>query len=360
MRFVRTLAVASVLLCACASQPSGSGSEAGPVGYQGGLAVSPDPVAFEDTRIGCTRTLALQVRNVAGEGPITLSAIESPDRAFRPIASLPLSIPPGEGRAVDLHFVPRVPGPTSTTLTLRTGEPGGEPLVVAASAIGLEPLSGDDEAAAAPIDLVLVLDVSTSMTGMAAPHPAIEAAFDEIDRAGLDARLGLVTFVDDVRLHGDGAFMARDVLLQELDRELDETGEPDPESPRQVLNFDYEENVLDALQAAATRYPWRPDARRVVVLVTDSTFLESPAVLSGTVPVRATFADVVRALGVAGVRLVSVNHAALGAGLSSSRREEPGLVARTGGSWFELADVVAGAPTFETVLLDALHGRDCD
>ena len=37
-----------------------------------------------------------------------------------------------------------------------------------------------------------------------------------------------------------------------------------------------EENSLDALYAAASAFPWRPNATRVVILATDDTFLERP------------------------------------------------------------------------------------
>ncbi|MCK5797012.1 MAG: hypothetical protein KAI47_07515, partial [Deltaproteobacteria bacterium] len=37
-----------------------------------------------------------------------------------------------------------------------------------------------------------------------------------------------------------------------------------------------EENAIDALYDAAERFPWRPNANRVIIIATDDTFLERP------------------------------------------------------------------------------------
>lgn len=366
MRIVRGLAgLAALVLGACASGGPAAPDPAAvapPAGYPGGLVVSPDPAPFEPTRVGCTRTLPLQLANARSEGSLTVTGVESPGRALRPVAALPLVVPAGERRTLDLHFVPEAPGDTSGELAIATDEPGGQPYRLAVTASGVASVETDPEtAAAAPLDLVLALDVSTTMTGAAGVRAAVAAAFERAEAGGPGARLGLVTFVNDVRVHGGGAFLARDAFLAELDAELDrDTGAPDPRGPRQILNFDFEEDVLGALHAAATRFPFRPDARRAVLLLTDASFLEPPALFSDGLPARWSLQQVARALGEGGVRLVAVSPAASGRGISSSHGEEPSLVARTGGSWFELADVRRGAPALEALLADLLEGRSCD
>lgn len=366
MRIVRGLAgLAGLVLGACASGgPSAPdpAAVAPPAGYQGGLVVSPDPAAFEATRVGCARTLPLQLANARAEGALTVTGVQSPSRSLRPVAALPLIIPAGERRTLDLHFVPEAPGDAAGELAIATDEPGGQPYRLAVTASGVARAEPDPEAVAvAPLDLVVALDVSTTMTGAAGVRAAVEAAFERAEAGGPGARLGLVTFVNDVRVHGGGAFLARDAFLAELDAELDrDTGAPDPRGPRQILNFDFEEDVLGALHAAATRFPFRPQARRAVLLLTDASFLEPPAIFSDGLPAQWSFGQVARALGEGGVQLVAVSPAASGRGLSSSYGEEPSLVARTGGSWFELADVRRGAPALDEVLVDLVDGRGCD
>ena len=365
MRIGSGPAVLAVLaLTACASggpTPAGPAEAPAPASYAGALVATPDPAIFEPTRVGCTRTLPLQLANTRAEAAIVVTAIASPGPALRPALALPLSIPAGAQRTVDLHFVPEAPGDASGELAITTDEPGAQPFRLAVAASGVARAEDAPPEAPGPLDLVLALDVSTTMTGAAGVRGAVAAAFNRAAAGGADLRLGLVTFVNDVRVHGDGAFLAREDFFAALDAEPDpDTGAPDPQGPRQLLNFDFAENALDALHAAATRFPFRPDARRVVLLLTDASFLEPPAVFSDGVPAQWSFGQVARALGERGVRLVSVNPATSGRGLSSSQGEEPSLVARTGGSWFELADVRAGAPTLETIVLDELAGRGCD
>lgn len=365
MRIGRGLAVLAALVHgACAGggpAPSDPAAPPAPTGYQGALVVTPDPVAFEPTRIGCARTRPLQLANVRQEGAIAVVGIESSSRILRPVAPLPLEIPAGGRRTVDLHFVPEAPGDARGEIGFATGEPGGESLRLAVTGAGVErPAQAGARAAARPLDLVVALDVSTTMTGAAGVRGAVAAAFDQAAASGVDLRLGLVTFVNDVRVHGAG-FLGREALLAELDGELDpDTGAPDPDGPRQLLNFDFEENVLDALHAAATRFPFRPEARRSVVLLTDATFLEPPAAFSDGIPVRWSLGRVARALGEGGVRLVAVTPAASARGIASSRAEEPSLVARTGGSWFDLEDVRRGAPPLDALVQDLVTGHDCD
>lgn len=365
MRIARGLvALAALALTGCAAggpAPSATAAAPAPAGYSGALVAAPDPAAFPDTRIGCARTLPLVLANTRAEGAIVVTGIGSAHPALRPVAPLPLAIPAGERRTVDLHFVPDAPGDASGELAIATDEPGGQPLRIEVTGRGVARDDAAPATDAGSLDLVLVLDVSTTMTGAAGVRGALAAAFERAAAEGVDARLGLVTFVNDVRVHGAGAFLERDSVLAELDGELDrDTGAPDPDGPRQLLNFDFEENVLDALHAAATRFAWRPDARRVALLVTDASFREPPAVFSDGTPARWSFAEVGRALGQAGVRLVAVNPTSTGHGLSSSRGDDPSLVARTGGSWFDLADVRRGAPGLDEVLADLVAGRGCD
>jgi hypothetical protein len=203
-----------------------------------------------------------------------------------------------------------------------------------------------------------VLDVSTSMDEIAMLRAAIQTLFDTIETETLDVRVGLTTFENDVVVHRRGAFLDRAAFFRELDTQLVEgTWIPDSELPRQLLNFELEENLLDALYGAATEFEFRSEARRFLFVVTDDTFLEPPAVFSDGNPVRHSYAEVAAALTEREIGLFSVHVGEKGEGLSSSYRDQASLVALTGGDWLELSDV--RAESLEVMLDELLTRPDC-
>jgi hypothetical protein len=209
-----------------------------------------------------------------------------------------------------------------------------------------------------PLDLVFVLDVSTSMDEIAMARRAIEKLFDEIEHEVLDVRVGLTTFENDVVVHQRGAFLHRTTFFRELDTQLvNGTWIPDSSLPRQLLNFELEENLLDALYDSATEFDFRPEARRFLFLVTDDTFLKPPAVFSDGNPVRRSYADVVTALTDRQISVFSVHSSEKGEGLSSSYEDQASLVVQTGGDWFELSEVQA--ESLERTLSELLTRPDC-
>ena len=196
---------------------------------------------------------------------------------------------------------------------------------------------------------------------MASLREAIRGLVEFVDVHDLDVQLGLTTFENDVITHGDGRFLAADEFFGELDSQLVEgTWVPDPELPRQLLNFDLPENTLGALQRSLRDFDFRPGSRRVFVLMTDDTFLEPPAVFSDGTPALASYAEVARALRENEVRLVSVHASARGEGLSSDHAGSPSLVTATRGTWFELADVSSGALALDALLADVVAGGACE
>jgi hypothetical protein len=220
--------------------------------------------------------------------------------------------------------------------------------------------AGEVGAEAGPLDLVLVLDVSTTMNELAPLRAALQTAWDRVEADHADVRFGLTTFENDVMVHGDGRFLARDAFFAELDSQL-VAGEwtPDPSRPRQLLNFDYAENALDALARSAEEFDLRPDARRYFLLMTADTFLEPPSVFSDGTPVLHDFADAAGALTGRSIRLFSIHAPLRGRGLSSAHEGQPSLVAATGGAWFEIGDVDGGSLALDALLLDLIAGRTC-
>jgi hypothetical protein len=138
------------------------------------------------------------------------------------------------------------------------------------------------------VDVVFVLDVSSSMDFI------LDKLSAEIDlvvsaAAGLapDPHFGLIAFVDNFRvdstgpLEGGVVHTAGDTLKTAFEYYKDTYTTPNrnpgdgPTGPT-TQNPICEEDSLDALYAAATTFPWRDTATRVVILVTDDTFLERP------------------------------------------------------------------------------------
>ncbi len=138
------------------------------------------------------------------------------------------------------------------------------------------------------VDVVLVLDVSSSMSFVL---DSLEAEFARVVDAATalapEPHFGLVAFVDDWALDRTGAaeggvvHLEADTLRAAFHELRVRYTEPNrnpgdgPDGPT-LQNPICEENALDALQAAATEFPWRDPSTRVVILVTDDTFLERP------------------------------------------------------------------------------------
>lgn len=154
-----------------------------------------------------------------------------------------------------------------------------------------------------PIDVVFVVDVSTSMAdeifGIRSGIDSIWAATTALTS---NAQFGLVVFVDDVAaVNGCAPFETVEAMQSELMRWQNFASSNAQPGGSPSANSDCPENSLDALHRAATTCPWRPGSLRILIHVTDDTFEERPAVLSGAlgfggIPVQHTYADAVDAL----------------------------------------------------------------
>jgi hypothetical protein len=210
------------------------------------------------------------------------------------------------------------------------------------------------------LDVVLVLDVSSSMTDDIARlrdlAPALwEAATDASDQA----RISLVVFVDDA-LAVDACEPLADATA--LAAELDQwraftTTNRSPVS--EIINVDCPENSLDALAAAITGCPWR-DGSRVILHVTDDTFEERPTILSGPfgpgVLVATTYLEVSDALVREGIEVLALTadgagrdcggpriSADVGRGFHTPFGTDLPLPERSGGAAFDLTAMREGS-----------------
>lgn len=219
------------------------------------------------------------------------------------------------------------------------------------------------------IDIVFAVDVSTTMDFMLGKIGREIAAVDAAVRAhNLDARYGLVVFVDDVMVtHGGQPFADLAALQKELqvwqkftagNREIAATDS----------NLDWPENTLDALHAAATQFTWRDPAStlRAVIHATDDDFGEAPAVQSGQ-HVQHSYRETVAALRAAEVRVFSFAAKVGGqcecldvrAGLFAPYRGQQAIPAATGGAVFDIDEVASGALDFGAAVSGALQTAVC-
>ncbi len=138
------------------------------------------------------------------------------------------------------------------------------------------------------IDLVFVLDTSSSMDFVLNElQDQISSVVDASNQLAPDAHFGLVVFQDNFWIDDTGPLEGgvvhtaaatlqsgfgyyRDNFTDYNRNPGDGLGGPPTQNPI------CEENSLDALYAAATEFPWRETATRVIILVTDDTFLENP------------------------------------------------------------------------------------
>src|SRR5690606_4598625 len=140
---------------------------------------------------------------------------------------------------------------------------------------------------------------------------------------------------------------------------------------RDTYNTDCPENSLDALWIAATSCPWRPGATKVVIHVTDDTFLERPARLSGAISVQTTYAEVAAALvsrelrvGVfavpgAGEYCGAGTSADVGRGFHAPYMGMPSLPEQTGGRAYDLRQVRSGTLDMAAAIRDMIEDEYC-
>jgi hypothetical protein len=189
-----------------------------------------------------------------------------------------------------------------------------------------------------------VLDVSTSMeSSLDALRTGIGDVWTAASALSPDPRFSLIVFVDDaLAVNGCTAFGSVDELRGAFDtwRAFCSSNE----SPvSRAYNTDFLENSMDALYLAATSCTFREGATRIVVHVTDDTFLERPEVFSDSVTCEHTYAEVARAYVAFELRLASFHDMAdHPEGFSAPYEGSPTLVDRTGGASFSLDEVVSG------------------
>lgn len=150
------------------------------------------------------------------------------------------------------------------------------------------PPPADDGICTQDIDVVLVLDVSSSMGFVLTKlGSGIGGVVDAANALKSGAHFGIVGFSDNAAFglggsDGDGKVHTKASTLKKAFSEMksvymdhDRNPADGPSGPTSQ-NPICEESSLDALHLAASEFPWRTNAARVIILATDDTFLEAP------------------------------------------------------------------------------------
>jgi hypothetical protein len=275
--------------------------------------------------------------------------------------------------------------------------------------IDARPVEGADAGACNEvIDVVLVLDVSSSM-GFVLDKlgTEIDGVVTAANQKAADAHFGLIVFADNHRLDDTGplgggkihiaaaslksAFQnAKTVYTNNNRNPGDGPGGPTTQNPI------CEENANDALYAAATDFPWRDNATRVVIVATDDTFLERPDNYGdrdgdgdttspgnpkeGDYPAARTMPETVAALVNNRVRVFSFTRlappafpelvqcgtprrfawAAISDGWSTPYKSMPPLPIATDGANFDLAQVQSGALSLASTINQVVVDSYCN
>lgn len=262
------------------------------------------------------------------------------------------SLPPADGGAFDA-------GP----MTIPDGGPPGDRVI--------------GPSCSAPLDVVFVIDVSTSMADEAESlRTGIESVWNAAHALTSNTQFGLVVFVDDaLAVGGCAPFADLGTLQSELRRWRDFCASN--QSPVSMTsNSDCPENSLDALWLATTACPWRAGATRVLVHVTDDTFVERPARLSGFlgtggVEVQHTYAEVRDALIAGEIRVGAFaapgageecgagSSPDVGRGFHAPFMGVPSLPESTGGRAWSIREVRAGTLDMSAAIRDLLADEYC-
>lgn len=221
------------------------------------------------------------------------------------------------------------------------------------------------------IDIVFVLDVSTSMSWvleqLATEVGAVwEYAVALSAHPDYDPAFGLVVFVDDVLVtNGGEPYPSVEALQAEFSSWRAFCSSNAQPGGSSCSNSDCPENTLDALADAATLYAWRPDALHVAIHVTDDTFKEAPdslcSIIAPSIPVRHTYPETLDLLVTNEIR-VGVFAMRVGSYCTTPPDKEPGffepwggfppIPEATGSRVWELSDVQSG----EISLTEAISG----
>jgi hypothetical protein len=187
--------------------------------------------------------------------------------------------------------------------------------------------SDSDDECYEMIDIVFVIDVSTTMSYILTTLEAeIGEVWDAAQSLSIDdePHFGLVVFVDDVMVVATETYSDVATLQSDFNYWYTHTS-TNQQTQSTASNTDWPENSLDGLYAAATEYDWRGAdlALRVIIHATDDTFLEHPSSFTSGIQAQRTYPETVAKLQEETIR-VGTFAAHLG-GPSGTENVDPGF-----------------------------------
>ncbi|MCP4678380.1 MAG: VWA domain-containing protein [Deltaproteobacteria bacterium] len=209
--------------------------------------------------------------------------------------------------------------------------------------------SGADPLCYENLDIVFVLDVSTTMSFVLQTlENEIGIVWDKAQEIDDDPHFGLVVFVDDVTVANTDTYGSVTELQQDFHKWWTHT-QSNKQTTSGKTNADFPENSLDALYAAASEYNWRDPEKtlRVIIHATDDTFREAPAKFTGSVQAQHTYPETVQALQSAYVRVAAfasfkggpLGGANVAVGFHTEYNGQPAIPVATDGEAFNLEQV---------------------
>lgn len=244
--------------------------------------------------------------------------------------------------------------------------------VGAGATTGVDPDGSGPNVCEQDIDIVFVMDVSTSM-GAFLDTLAEEILVVDQALAALElpapAQYGLVVFVDDIALLGAGGPYPDAAALQADFQQWSDFTSSNSQVSASGSNTTWPENSLDALYAAATGFQWRPadSTLRIVIHTTDDTFVEGPTTYNG-IDIERGYADTVQALQDQQIRVFSFT-ADLGGscscedvspGWSGPYDGQPSIPDATDGGRFDIDMVLAGSLSLSEAINASVEGAVCE
>lgn len=254
------------------------------------------------------------------------------------------------------------------------------------------------------IDVVFVLDTSSSMDFVLTKLEAqIADVVTASNMVAADSHFGLIAFQDNFALDQTGSMQAMHTTAQSLQAAFknyrltytaNNRNPGDGPSGPTTQNPICEENSLDSLYAAATTFPWRANATRIVILATDDTFLEStdnygdrdgdgltnktdyPS--EGNYPALRTLADTITALQMNKIRVFSFSRitqpgfldrcgtgrrlpwASITDGWSTPYKSQPPIPMQTDGSNYDLDKIKAGTLSLSATVNEVVLDSHCN
>lgn len=223
------------------------------------------------------------------------------------------------------------------------------------------------------VDVVFVMDVSTSMgpflDTLADEILAVDATLQTFDLPS-DPHYGLVVFVDDYLVLGGGApYPSAAALRNDFITWSDFTATNQQIGGGGNFNTTWPENSLDALWAASQLFAWRPTSTttRIIIHTTDDTFWNGPTT-GNAVPIVHGWTGTQNAMQAEEIRVYSFA-AQIGGqcecldvtpGWFGPFQGQPSMADGTNGGVFDIDQVLSGAISLTEAISGAVAESVCE